>query len=222
MHPQHWPADLDCAGKNVVVIGSGATAVTLIPSIATDAAQVTMLQRSPSYIVALPAHDGIGGALQRVLPRTWAYRLIRWKNVLLSMALFQFSRRRPAAMRRWLVRQAQQRRGVMLATAARYNPWSSGFASIGRALFRCCAPAMPSIARTGRQLHARVSARSGELLPGTSYHGYGLKLKGSAARCSRRRGVPACEALCTGHDAHRRAEPVPGHGLQNASWTLSA
>jgi monooxygenase len=126
VHPQHWPADLDCTGKRVVVIGSGATAVTLLPALAEQAAHVTMLQRSPSYILAVPGHDGIGRALQAVLPRKLSYRLIRWKNILIAAALFQFARRRPAAARRWLVRQAQSQSGPAIAPRhlePRYEPW---------------------------------------------------------------------------------------------------
>lgn len=124
VHPQHWPEDLDYAGKRIVVIGSGATAITLIPALAAQAAHVTMLQRSPSYIVALPGRDGLGRALQQALPRKLAYRLIRWKNILLSTAFFQLSRRRPQAMRRFLVGQARKRSGVEEKhLQPRYDPW---------------------------------------------------------------------------------------------------
>lgn len=124
VHPQQWPQDLDCAGRRVVVIGSGATAVTLLPALAAQARHVTLLQRSPSYIIAIPGRDAIGRALQSVLPRRLAYWLIRWKNIALSMLLFQLSRRRPAAMRRWLVRQARQRSGVEERhLQPRYEPW---------------------------------------------------------------------------------------------------
>src|SRR4029453_974186 len=93
VHPQHWPEGLDYAGKRVVVIGSGATAVTLVPAMAEDAAHGTMLPRSPSYVVRLPAEDPIANFLRRVLPPKAAYALVRWKNVLLTMASFQLSRR---------------------------------------------------------------------------------------------------------------------------------
>ncbi|HVE54974.1 MAG TPA: NAD(P)/FAD-dependent oxidoreductase, partial [Ramlibacter sp.] len=126
VHPQHWPEGLDLAGRRVVVIGSGATAVTLLPSLAAQAAHVTLLQRSPSYIFAMPARDAIGAFVQRLLPRQWAYAVIRWKNVLLSMALFQLSRRRPRAMREWLVRQATRHAGGRVDVRhfqPRYQPW---------------------------------------------------------------------------------------------------
>jgi cation diffusion facilitator CzcD-associated flavoprotein CzcO len=124
VHPQQWPEGLDYAGQRVVVIGSGATAITLVPSLAQKAAHVTMLQRSPSYILAIPGRDGLGRSLQRLLPRKLAYRLIRWKNILLSTALFQFARRRPEALGRWLVQQAHRRSGVALEhLQPRYAPW---------------------------------------------------------------------------------------------------
>src|SRR4026208_897046 len=84
VHPQKWPEDLDYTNKRVVVIGSGATAVTLVPAMAEHAKHVTMLQRSPSYIVSRPAEDKLANALRRVLPAGAAYALTRWKNVLLQ------------------------------------------------------------------------------------------------------------------------------------------
>ncbi len=108
VHPQFWPEDVDYAGKRVVVIGSGATAVTMIPALAERAAHVTMLQRSPSYVISLPAMDPIAGLLERVLPDGLSYRFVRWKNVRLSLAIYGLSRRRPAAMRR-LIRNMNKR-----------------------------------------------------------------------------------------------------------------
>ena len=126
VHPQHWPADLDHAGKRVVVIGSGATAITLVPAMASDAAHVTMLQRSPSYIVAMPAKDPIAQLLRRRLPERTAYGLTRWKNVISQAIFFRVARRRPAlireVIRRWNARELP---GWDLARdfRPRYNPW---------------------------------------------------------------------------------------------------
>ncbi|SFF26138.1 Predicted flavoprotein CzcO associated with the cation diffusion facilitator CzcD [Fontimonas thermophila] len=127
VHPQHWPEDLDYSGKRVVVIGSGATAVTLVPAMAETAAHVTMLQRSPSYVMSLPSRDLIADALRRVLPSKAAYALVRWKNVLLSILFFQLSRRYPELVKKLL------RKGVRTALGRdfdvdthfkpRYNPW---------------------------------------------------------------------------------------------------
>jgi len=81
IHPQAWPENLDYAGKRVLIIGSGATAVTLLPAMAKTAGHVTMLQRSPTYIISLPEQDRIANFLRRIMPAMWAYKLSRWKNV---------------------------------------------------------------------------------------------------------------------------------------------
>jgi monooxygenase len=127
VHPQKWSDDIDYAGKRVVVIGSGATAVTLIPAIAESAEHVTMLQRSPSYIVSLPAEDPIANFLRRLMPARLAYPLVRWKNVLITMLVFQLSRRRPALVKR-LVRKGVERRlpqgfDVDRHFKPSYSPW---------------------------------------------------------------------------------------------------
>jgi len=127
VHPQQWPEDIDYANKRVVVIGSGATAVTLVPEMAKTAAHVTMLQRSPTYVVARPAEDELANKLRRNLPVKLAYHLIRWRNVLFGMFFFQLSRRNPERVKRLI------RRGVKMALGPdydiathftpRYNPW---------------------------------------------------------------------------------------------------
>jgi monooxygenase len=127
VHPQFWSEDIDYTGKRVVVIGSGATAVTLIPALAERADHVTMLQRSPSYIISLPAVDPIAGLLGRVLPQRLAYPVVRWKNVRLALAIYGFSRRRPAAMRR-LIRKLLERRlppdfDIDTHFTPSYEPW---------------------------------------------------------------------------------------------------
>ena len=127
VHPQHWPADLDYAGKRVVVIGSGATAVTLVPAMAEQAAHVTMLQRSPSYVVSLPARDPVADALRRALPAKIAYPIVRWKNVLLTTVFFQLSRRAPrmikALIRKGVERQLPRDYDVDTHFKPRYDPW---------------------------------------------------------------------------------------------------
>jgi cation diffusion facilitator CzcD-associated flavoprotein CzcO len=127
LHPQHWPEDLDYAGKRVVVIGSGATAVTLVPAMAPKAAHVTMLQRSPSYILSVPARDGIADRLRRWLPEGAAHRLLRWKNILISLGIYQVSRRAPDFMRRLFRKGAAQNlpHGYEVDTHfnPRYQPW---------------------------------------------------------------------------------------------------
>jgi len=127
VHPQHWPADLDHTGKRVVVIGSGATAVTLVPAMARDAAHVTMLQRSPSYILTLPSEDPVLVRLRRLLPDRLATKVARGKNMALQIAIYQFARRAPRTARKVLqdgVRR-QLPPGYPVETHFRpaYNPW---------------------------------------------------------------------------------------------------
>ena len=127
VHPQFWSDDIDYAGKRVVVIGSGATAVTLVPSMAGEAAHVTMLQRSPSYVISLPGQDPIARVLRRLLPARLAYSLVRWKNVIVTSAFYQLSRRRPKLVKK-LLREGTRRRlppgyDVDVHFKPRYNPW---------------------------------------------------------------------------------------------------
>jgi cation diffusion facilitator CzcD-associated flavoprotein CzcO len=127
VHPQQWPENLDYAGKRVAVIGSGATAVTLVPAMADKATHVTMVQRSPTYILSLPAEDAIANRLRRTLGARRAYPIVRWKNVLVSTLIYQLSRRRPGIVRA-LLRKAAVRRlppGYDVDThfRPRYQPW---------------------------------------------------------------------------------------------------
>ncbi|HWF74016.1 MAG TPA: NAD(P)/FAD-dependent oxidoreductase [Solirubrobacteraceae bacterium] len=127
VHPQHWRSDVDYEGKRVVVIGSGATAVTLVPALAERAEHVTMLQRSPSYIVSLPAEDPLARLLRRLLPTRASYPIVRWKNVLLTMLSFQLSRRRPelmkALIRKGIARELPPGFDVERHFNPTYNPW---------------------------------------------------------------------------------------------------
>ena len=127
VHPQHWPEDLDYTGKRVVVIGSGATAVTLVPAMAKDAAHVTMLQRSPTYVVSRPAEDRVANWLRARVPLELAYALTRWKNVLLQLFFFNWARRRPEQVKAGLIAQVRKILGPEFDVAThftpRYNPW---------------------------------------------------------------------------------------------------
>lgn len=126
IHPQKWPEDLDYKDKRVVVIGSGATAVTLVPAIAEKAEHVTMLQRSPTYIMTLPAEDRVANFLRRVLPERLSYALTRWKNVFLQMFFYVLSRKRPQTMRRLIEKGVRTELGQEYDIAhfsPTYNPW---------------------------------------------------------------------------------------------------
>jgi monooxygenase len=127
VHPQHWPEDLDCTGKRIVVIGSGATAVTLVPALAPVAAHVTMLQRSPSYIASFPDRDPMDEALRRRLPPRWAGFVVRWRNVAIAWTIFQLSRHAPTFMRgvlqRGVVSQLPEGFDVATHFTPAYEPW---------------------------------------------------------------------------------------------------
>ena len=127
VHPQKWPVDLDYAGKKVVVIGSGATAVTIVPEMAKTAASVTMLQRSPTYVVSRPAEDAAANWLRAKLPAMLAYRIVRWRNVLMGMLFFNMARKRPAKVKQQIIGMVRQQLGpdydVDTHFTPRYNPW---------------------------------------------------------------------------------------------------
>jgi monooxygenase len=127
IHPQHWPEDADYAGKKVVVIGSGATAVTLVPAMAKDAAHVTMLQRSPTYVVSLPGEDAVAEALRKFLPHRAVYSIVRWKNVLIQSFTYRLSRSRPGffkkVLRKGLEKALPPGYDIDTHFKPKYNPW---------------------------------------------------------------------------------------------------
>ena len=127
VHPQHWPETLDYAGKRVVVIGSGATAMTLVPAMAKTAAHVTMLQRSPTYVVSRPEQDALANRLRKLLPASWAYAIPRWKNILLGMYFYNLTRKKPARVKEMILKGVREHLGPDYDVAKHftptYNPW---------------------------------------------------------------------------------------------------
>jgi monooxygenase len=127
VHPQKWPEDLDYANKRVIVIGSGATAVTLVPAMAKTAAEVTMLQRSPTYVVSRPEQDALANFLRRHLPAMLAYNLVRWRNILFGIYFFGLCKRSPERVKKWILDRVQGALGtgydVNTHFTPRYNPW---------------------------------------------------------------------------------------------------
>lgn len=166
IHPQLWPEGFDYSGKRVLVIGSGATAVTLVPALAERAAQVTMLQRSPSYVINLPQRDGLSNALRRVLPETWVYRLARGRNVTLQLAFYKLAKRFPNLVRRillGLVRRQLGERVELRHFSPRYKPWDQ----------RVCAVPDGDLFRVLRQGKAQVVTAEIE-----RFTAQGVRLKG--------------------------------------------
>jgi len=150
LHPQHWPEDLDYTGKKVVIIGSGATAVTMIPVMARKAAHVTMLQRSPTYMLSLPDHDPVAGKLHRWLPVGAAHSLSRWKNLLISMGIYQYSRRAPEKARKMLrdmaVKSLPEGYDVDKHFNPRYDPWDQRLCVIPKSdLYRAISSGRASV-----------------------------------------------------------------------------
>lgn len=126
IHPQKWPENLDYTGKKVVVIGSGATAVTLIPAMAPKTAHITMLQRSPTYIVSIPSNDTLSETLRRFLPKSWVYQMARLRNVALQRLIFMLAKARPDAIRRLILGGAKRQLGDAVDIkhfSPKYNPW---------------------------------------------------------------------------------------------------
>jgi monooxygenase len=149
-HAQHWPEDLDYNGKRVVVIGSGATAVTLIPAMAKDTASLTMLQRTPTYIANVPAEDPMALKLRKWLPGSVVFRLTRWKKVMFQIYTYHLSRKKPQQLRRFLLGQVKKELGpdydVKTHFTPPYNPWDQ----------RLCAVPDGDMFKAIRQGHAEV------------------------------------------------------------------
>lgn len=133
-HAQHWPEDLDYRGKKVVVIGSGATAVTLVPELAKDTEHTIMLQRSPTYIASVPEEDSTAVSLYRFLPGSWVYRITRWKRVLFQIYIFKMSRKRPRMVKKYLLDLVRQELGDEYDVATHftpsYNPWDQRLCAV--------------------------------------------------------------------------------------------
>tara|TARA_Y100000746_G_scaffold224878_1_gene227927 strand:- start:32 stop:1477 length:1446 start_codon:yes stop_codon:yes gene_type:complete len=130
IHPQHWPKNLDYKNKKVIVIGSGATAVTIVPKMAEETSEITMLQRSPTYIGAFPNKDKIAVFFKRYFPKKIAHSLIRFKNIFVQILFFQACKIWPNKMKNWLVKGAQKQLGEFSAKPhfePNYNPWDQRF-----------------------------------------------------------------------------------------------
>ena len=172
VHPQFWPQDLDYSGKRVVVIGSGATAVTLVPTMSDKASHVTMLQRSPSYVVSRPAEDKFANTLRRYLPSKLAYGLVRWRNVLFGMFFYNLARRRPEKIKQRLISMVRDELGpdydVGTHFTPRYNPWDQRLCLVPDAdLFEALREGKASVVtdRIERFVPEGIKLESGDILP---------------------------------------------------------
>lgn len=232
IHPQAWPEDLDYAGKRVVVIGSGATAVTLLPNLAEEAASVTMLQRSPTYLMSLPAEDSVAHALRRVDERL-AYGVTRAKNVAVSMAFYNFCRRFPQAAKRMLLASAERQVGDVLDVKTHfnptYNPWEQRLCVVPSSdLYRAIRDGRADVvtAHIERFTEDGILLQNGEHLPADiviTATGLTLKFFGGMEVCVDGEVLRPAESF-----AYKglMLSGVPNMamvvGYTNASWTLKA
>jgi monooxygenase len=231
VHPQRWPGDLDYAGKRVVIIGSGATAVTLAPALAETAAHVTMVQRSPTYIVARPSQDTIANRLHRLLPPRLAHRLVRAKNIGLGMFFYGLARRRPTRVKESILTMAREQLppgyDVEKDFSPRYNPWDQRlclapdgdfFAAIRAGTVSVVTGEIETFTETGLRM------RSGEEVPADviiTATGLNMRLMSGAELLVD--GVPV-EPGTTLSYRGTMTSGVPNlaasFGYTNASWTL--
>lgn len=232
IHPQKWPENFDYSGKRVVIIGSGATAVTLLPAMTDKAAHVTMLQRSPTYVASVPQNDVVSQQLRRFLPEMAVYRMGRTRNVGLQMAIFRLAKARPKAMRRLLLGMVRKQVGSefdMTHFTPRYNPWDERLCAVPDGdLFKVLRKGLASIVtdqierftdkgillKSGRELEADV------IITAT---GLDLQMLGGAELT-----VDGKPYQMNSHMNYKGVmfEDLPNlsmvFGYTNASWTLKA
>jgi cation diffusion facilitator CzcD-associated flavoprotein CzcO len=233
VHPQFWTDDIDYAGKRVVVIGSGATAVTLVPELARKAAHVTMLQRSPTYIVARPAEDKLANWLRRKLPAKTAYALTRWKNVLLQQYFFRAMRKHPEKAKKTLVDMVRQELGpehdVETHFTPRYNPWDQRLCLIPDAdLFATLREGKASVVTDTIERFTETGIRLGsgeELDADLIVTATGLEIRlmgGMEIHVDGTRFEPARHMTYKGMMFSDVPNLAISFGYTNASWTLKA
>jgi len=231
IHPQQWPTDLDLTGKNVVVIGSGATAVTMVPALAESAAKVTMLQRSPSYVLSLPASDPIDDLLRKLLPPDLGYRAVRWKNARIGTFIYNFCQKHPARARAILRKSAIKRlpAGYDVDTHLKpaYDPWDQRmclvpdgdfFAAIKSGRAEIVTDHIETFTPAGIRLHSGTELEADVIITATGLNllplgGISLTVDGSEINVPERVAYKGM-----------MLEGVPNMafaiGYTNASWTL--
>ncbi|WP_375465476.1 flavin-containing monooxygenase [uncultured Methylobacterium sp.] len=233
VHPQAWPDDLAWDGRTVVVIGSGATAVTLVPELAKTAAHVTMLQRSPTYVVALPSEDRIARWLRARLPAGLAHGLARAKNVLLGMVFYAYARRKPEAMAKRLLDGVRAELGPDYDVAKHftpsYKPWDQRLCLVPDAdLFKAIRSGAASVETDAVETFTETGIRlaSGRTLPAdivVTATGLRLKLMGGIETVVDGRVIePAKLFLYKGMMLSGIPNLAVTIGYTNASWTLKS
>lgn len=233
LHPMNWPENYDYAGKRVVVIGSGATAVTLVPAMADKAAHVTMLQRSPTYVATVPARDPLARVTRRILPEKKAYVVNRWRAILQQVVVFQLSQRFPRQMKKFFIglakRQLPEGYDIDTHFTPSYNPWDQRLCAVpGGDLFKAISEGKASVVtdtidtftETGVKLSSGHELAADIVVTAT---GFNLMMMGEAELV-----VDGETVDLTKHMAYRglMLDDIPNHaftiGYTNSSWTLKA
>lgn len=232
IHPQLWPEDLDYTGKKVVVIGSGATAVTLVPAMAGKADKVTMLQRSPSYVASVPSEDRLAQWLMRHFPDSWVYRTIRTRNILFSMGIYQLCQHAPETMRHLLL---QRIKGLLPHPddikhfSPSYNPWDQRLCAVPNGDFFSALRTGKARVVTGsiqRFYEHGIELASGERLEAdiiVTATGLDIQILGGIELSVDGKPVDPSEKM---YYKGAMVEDVPNFamvfGYTNSSWTLKA
>lgn len=232
IHPQKWPEDLDYKGKRVVVIGSGATAVTIVPKMSETAAHVTMLQRSPTYMASIPEEDPITSFLRKYIPEMWVYRIARTLRVAFASLFYSLSRRYPNKVRNFLLKGIRKAVGPdvdMKHFSPKYNPWDERFCAVkGGDLFQAVKLGKVSIVtdhiekftRDGIELKSGDEIKADIIITAT---GLDLKFFGGINITIDGKPYDYSQKMC-----YRAVmlEDLPNlgftFGYTNASWTLKA
>ncbi|MDF1781242.1 MAG: NAD(P)/FAD-dependent oxidoreductase [Alcanivoracaceae bacterium] len=233
VHPQHWPEDLDYNGKKVVVIGSGATAITLIPSMTDKAAHVTMLQRTPTYVLSIPGNDALANGMRKFLPEKLAYRLTRVKNVSLATFLYELSRRRPEFVKKIIRTQQRALLGkdfdIDKHFTPPYNPWDQRMCIVPNGdLYKALRKGKASIATDHIDTFTAngIKLKSGEVLEADiviTATGLDLVALGNTnMSVDGEKVVPANHFSYKGMMLSDVPNMVSVIGYTNASWTLKA
>ena len=231
VHPQHWPEDIDYAGKRVIVIGSGATAVTLVPAMADTAAHVTMLQRSPTYVVARPSSDVRADSWRKRFPPKLAHAMVRWKNVLWGMYVYRISKKRPEGMKQFIVNGVQQALGpdydVKKHFTPSYNPWDQRLCLVPDGdLFKAIKDGKASVEtdQIERFTETGIKLRSGQELPAdivVTATGLDLLVLGDVKLSVDGAAIDPAKALTYKGMMYSDVPNMAiATGYTNASWTL--
>ena len=233
IHPQFWPEDLDYADKKVVVIGSGATAVTIVPAMAEKAGHVTMLQRTPTWMFSRPAKDALANFLRKILPEELAYRITRWKNIRLQDIGFKRAREKPEKVKEFLHKRIAKAFGGteydVAAFTPPYNPWDQRLCLVpDNDLFEAIRTGKASIetGRIARFVKGGVELEDGKLLPADIViTATGLKLAVAGKIALSQDGAPvdfAQRYYYKGCMFSNLPNLAVVFGYLNASWTLRA